>query len=90
MFDFNCDVAQSYGVFSNDSEYEIVPINSHKNNTKIIRAANNLYGSSYTQYINDNMVSIKLKIVLTAIDEHNSPYLSNVKILFGKKKGCDV
>ena len=23
MFDFNCDVAQSYGVYSNSNEYEI-------------------------------------------------------------------
>lgn len=84
-----------YFIIVNDKEYEIVPINRNVDyniineencGTKIIRASNNLNNSKYTEYISDNIRSLKLKISLSEIDKNNSPYISNVKILRGESK----
>ena len=78
-----------YYMIVNDKEYEIIPINRNVNyndggNIKIIRASDNLNASKYTEYISDNIKSLKLKIVMNSIDKYNSPYISNVKILRGE------
>lgn len=73
----------SYFLIINGVEHEIVPINCHRNNKKIIRTSSQTYQSEYVIYNNEEIKSAKLKIVINSTNKDITPYISDVKILVG-------
>lgn len=73
----------SYFLIINGVEHEIVPINCHRNNKKIIRTSSQTYQSEYVIYTNEDIKSAKLKIVINSTNKDITPYISDVKILVG-------
>ena len=67
----------------NGRDYEVVPINSNRSGLKLIKQ----YGaaSHNTLVIGEAISSAKLKIILKASNENVTPYLSNIKVAFGKE-----
>mgnify|MGYP006931960083 FL=1 len=43
--------------------------------------------SNYVEYISEDIKNVKLKIVLNRINEYNSPYISNLKLLVSESSG---
>lgn len=78
-----------YYLILNETEYKVVPINreSDNKNTKIIKIKNSLVESAQNTFISEDIKSIKLRIVLNNINKHNSPYISNLKLLIAEEKG---
>lgn len=78
-----------YYLILNETEYKIVPINreSDNKNIKIIKIKNNLIESTQIIYVSEDIKSIKLRTVLNNINKHNSPYISNLKLLIAEEKG---
>lgn len=68
----------------NGIDYDIVPINSEKNGTKVIRVSNYSIIDDYVVHINETIKSASLKVVINTMDSNVTPYVSNVKICFGK------
>lgn len=68
----------------NGIDYDIVPINSEKNGTKVIRVSNYSIIDDYVVHINETIKSASLKVVINTMDNNVTPYVSNVKICFGK------
>ena len=68
----------------NGIDYDIVPINSEKTGTKIIRVSNYSIIDDYVVHINETIKSASLKVVINTMDSNVTPYVSNVKICFGK------
>lgn len=68
----------------NGIDYDIVPINSKKNGTKVIRVSNYSIIDDYVVHINETIKSASLKVVINTMDSNVTPYVSNVKICFGK------
>lgn len=73
----------SYFLIVNGEEYEIQPINSHRDGKKIIRMSAQSYKSDHIIYLNENIKSAKLKIVINTANQNVSPYISDIKILIG-------
>lgn len=73
-----------YTLIVNGKEYNVVPVNSNKQGTKIIRCAEYLAADSYVKHINESIKSAYLKITMRTPNTSCSPYLSNLKICFGK------
>ena len=73
-----------YQLVVNGQEYDIVPLNSHKPGTKVIRSAEYLAADSYVKHINESIKSAYLKITMQTPEKSSSPYLSNLKICLGK------
>ena len=68
----------------NGIDYDIVPINSEKNGTKVIRVSNYSIIDDYVVHINETIKNASLKVVINTMDSNVTPYVSNVKICFGK------
>lgn len=68
----------------NGIDYDIVPINSEKNGTKVIRVSNYSIIDDYVVHINETIKSASLKVIINTMDRNVTPYVSNVKICFGK------
>ena len=68
----------------NGIDYDIVPINSEKTGTKVIRVSNYSIMDDYVVHINETIKSASLKVVINTMDSNVTPYVSNVKICFGK------
>jgi hypothetical protein len=68
----------------NGIDYDIVPINSEKTGTKVIRVSNYSIIDDYVVHINETIKSASLKVVINTMDSNVTPYVSNVKICFGK------
>ena len=68
----------------NGIDYNIVPINSNKEGTKVIRNVDNITSDSYVEYIKESIKSAKLTIIINTPDNSSTPYVSNVKICYGK------
>lgn len=66
----------------NGVDYEIQPVNSHKNGTKIIRFSQGKSSPKYTQYIGEEIKSATLTVKMKA-KNNVTPYLNNIKILLG-------
>ena len=66
----------------NGIDFEVVPINSHKNGTKVIRFSTGAANSPYTQRMGEKIKSASLNVVFTN-DVKSTPYINNVKILLG-------
>lgn len=73
----------SYFLIINGVEHEIQPINSHRNGKKIIRMSAQSYKSDHVTYLNENIKSAKLKIVINSVNQDITPYISDIKILIG-------
>lgn len=81
--DYSVENFVKYYLIINGTEYEMVPINSHRNGKKIIRTSSQSYKLDNTEYIEENIKSAKLKIVINPINKNVTPYISNIKILIG-------
>lgn len=68
----------------NGIDYNIVPINSQKQGTKVIRVSNYSIIDDYIVHINETIKSASLKIIIKTMDTNVTPYVSNLKICFGK------
>jgi hypothetical protein len=67
----------------NGKDYEIAPINSQKNGKKIIRTVQYNLPMDSILYITETIKSAKLTIIISAPNSEETPYISNLKILFG-------
>lgn len=74
----------TYFLTVNEKEYEIVPVNSHKIGTKIIRYSNYTFTENYTIHIKEPIKSARLKVRFLTPNESYTPYLSNLKVCLGK------
>ena len=74
----------TYVLTVNGTDYEIVPVNSHKAGIKIIRHSNYSIVDDYTVRITEPIKSATLTIKLITPDQSYSPYVSNVKVCVGK------
>lgn len=72
-----------YVMTINGIDYEITPINSHRNGKKIIRTTDYNSPSEHVIYINEEIKSAFLSIVITAPNTTESPFISNLKVLAG-------
>lgn len=82
---YTTDNNVSYFLIINGIEHKVVPLNSHRNGTKIIRVSANNYNVDNIKYLTEDIKSIKLKVVLDTPTSSMTPYISNVKILIGGK-----
>lgn len=74
-----------YVLSINGEDYDMVPINSNKEGIKVIRYSNGISSTdSYVKYIKEPIKTAKLNIVLTTPDNNITPYISNLKICYGK------
>lgn len=72
----------------NGTEIPVVPINSQYAGTRIIRHNNSpVYKSLYCAYIHAPISSARLKIKMTPYMGIQTPYLSRIKICYGKNTG---
>lgn len=85
--DYSIENNVSYFLIINGVEHEIQPINSHRNGKKIIRMSAQSYKSDHVTYLNENIKSAKLKIVINSINQDITPFISDIKILIG---GSDI
>ncbi len=69
-----------YYISINGKEYPVVPINSGRNGTKIIRSGDNTYVSDYTVNIKEDIKSLYAGVRFIT-DKKESPFISNIKIL---------
>ena len=76
------DDAVKFTLTINGVDYEVVPINSHRNGTKIIRFSTGNASSPYTERIGEIIKSARLTIVFTNTSKI-APRINNLKILFG-------
>lgn len=81
--DYTIDNNVSYFLIINGTEYEIKPINSHRDGKKIARMSTQSYKSDHIIYLNENIKSAKLKIVINSANQNVTPYISDIKILVG-------
>lgn len=70
----------------NGIDYEMVPINSDRNNGyKIIRFSGHSSQDSYAKEIFESIKSAKLTVKMYTEDRAYTPYLSNLKICYGEE-----
>ena len=81
--DYTINNNVSYFLIINGEEYQIQPINSQRNGKKIIRMSAQSYQSDHIVYLNENIKSAKLKIVINTANQNVTPYISDIKILIG-------
>ena len=81
-FGLRTDNAVQFFMTINGIEYEMVPINSHSNGTKVIRFSGGKSNTAYTELINEKITSAVLTMVFNGVSEA-TPYVSNIKILMG-------
>jgi hypothetical protein len=66
----------------NGRDYDVVPINSHINGTKIIRFSTGNNNNPYTERIGEKIKSAYLTIVF-ANETRLAPKINNIKVLLG-------
>lgn len=66
----------------NGSDYEVLPINSYSNGTKIIRFSQGKIPVEYTKYIGEKITSAYLTVTIKS-KEKITPYINNLKVLLG-------
>ena len=67
----------------NGVDYQLVPINSNRAGTKIIRFSDYSAGDSYIAHINESIKTAKLKVVIHSTEGGGTPYLGNLKVCLG-------
>ena len=73
----------SYYLILNGKEFKVEPINSQRNGKKIARKSSQVYKAEHVIYLNEEIKSAKLKIVMNASNVDITPYISDIKILIG-------
>ena len=73
----------SYVLTVNGVDYDMVPINSNKEGTKVIRLSSSGNKEKYAQYIDETIKSATLHVLINIPDKASTPYLSNLKICLG-------
>jgi hypothetical protein len=73
-----------YYLTVNEKEYKVVPINSQKNGIKVIRFTSYTTGNTYVQHISETIKSAFLRVVIKTTADGSTPFLSNLKVCFGK------
>lgn len=81
--DYTIENNVSYHLILNGKEHKIEPINSHRNGKKIARTSSQVYKSEHVIYVNEELKSAKLKIVVNTTNTDITPYISDIKILIG-------
>lgn len=81
--DYSIDKNANYFLIVNGQEHEITPVNSHRAGKKIVRTSSQLYKSDHVIYLNEDIKSAKLKIVINTTNKDITPYISDIKILIG-------
>jgi hypothetical protein len=71
-----------YVLTVNGIDYPVVPINSTKQGTKIIRRG--VENSDYVMSIKETIKGAELKVIIKSTDGSSTPYLSNLKICTGR------
>jgi hypothetical protein len=66
----------------NEQDYDVVPINSDMNGTKIIRFSGGKSNTTYTKLINETIKSARLSITISC-KSNCTPFVNNIKILIG-------
>ncbi len=66
----------------NGEDYEVVPINSHLNGTKVVSFSTGNYNSPYTERIGEKIKSAYLSVIFKNTSKV-APYINNVKVLIG-------
>ena len=66
----------------NGIDYDVIPMNSHSNGTKIIRFSGGKSNTAYTELINEKITSAYLTIIMQGTSEL-TPFVNNIKILTG-------
>lgn len=66
----------------NGIDYDVIPINSYLNGTKVIRFSQGKMPISYTQYIGEKITSAYLTVNIKSRN-NLTPYINNLKILLG-------
>jgi hypothetical protein len=64
--------------------YEVIPINSQRAGAKIIKASDYRQADESIKHIDESIKSASLTVVIEAPNEAETPYVSNIKICFGK------
>lgn len=72
----------SFVLTVNGNDYEVIPVNSNENGTKVIRFSQGKIPNEYTQYIGEKIQSAFLTIKMTP-QNNLTPYINNLKILLG-------
>lgn len=80
---YTIDNNVSYFLIINGVEHKVQPINSHRDGKKIIRMSAQSYKSDHIVYLNENIKSAKLKVVINSANQDVTPYISDLKILIG-------
>jgi hypothetical protein len=78
----NIEGLATYSLIINGTEYPVVPINSQRNGTKIIRVSAQTFQVDNTVYVKESIKSAKLKIIANGT-ANVTPYISNIKVLIG-------
>lgn len=81
--DYAIDNNVTYFLILNGVEHEVKPINSHRNGKKIIRMSAQSYNSEHVVYLNEDIKSAKLKVVINSSSQDVTPYVSDIKVLIG-------
>lgn len=75
----------TYHLTINGTTYKVVPINSDKNGTKIIKTSDYDFDSTYVEYINEFITSAYITITINCPNKYETPFLSDFKVLVGDK-----
>lgn len=76
-----------YVLTVNGIDYDVIPINSHKNEIKAIKCVDYSVDNSYVKHIAESIKSASLKIKINTMQNGETPYVSNLKICYGKMVG---
>jgi hypothetical protein len=66
----------------NGIDYEVVPINSHSNGTKVLRFSGGKSSTLYTELLSEKITSAYLTILIKSSSDA-TPMLNNIKVLLG-------
>lgn len=78
----------SYSLIINGVEHPIVPVNSKKAGTKIIKYTEDIKSSREdVEILDETIKTIKVKVVISPYNNTESPYASNIKLCMGKNTG---
>lgn len=68
----------------NGIDYDVVPINSNRTGTKMIRFSDYTVNDSYITHLKEPIKSATLKVLISPTPAGETPYISNLKVCIGK------
>lgn len=72
-----------YELLINGAEHTVVPINSNANGVKIISCDEYIYSKSDTEFIDEEIKSLQLRVTISVPDDQFSPLIGNLKVCVG-------